>query len=119
MENFLYNEEYFCSDLSDLMDHLEIEEEDIDNLPDGWNVECYECELQPIFSLSADWIIEKIDEERLTEDGEELEKVEKMLNEKIDFTAINQAIPKLYYPVNKITINKSDIIEYCKPKNNV
>lgn len=112
MENFFYGDRFY-SDLGELMDNFDINEE-CDNIPDDWSIECKESDLEPIFRLSPDWILERIDEERLTEDGNELDKIEKVL-QTIDYETINSKIPSLYYESRRrFTITKADLIEWCK-----
>lgn len=115
MENFFYNDEFY-SDLDWLMDVLEIDETSVHDLEDDWEIECYESTLEPLFRLDYEWIIDHIDEERWTEDAEESIKVKKILEKHINFDAINDEMPKLYYgnERKKFTITKADLIEYFK-----
>lgn len=112
MENFIYDDEFY-HDLGDLLIALEIDE-DSPELTDDWEIECIECELEPVFKLSVDFIFDHINEERFTEDGAEADKIEKVLRDNIDFDKINSLIPQLYYPTKKkFTIKKTDVLEYC------
>jgi hypothetical protein len=91
------------------MEELEIDEETIESAPDF--VTCYPAELEPIVKLSPDWILDRIDEERFTEDGNDHDKVYELLS-KIDFSAFNESCPKLYYPTGrKFEITKADFYE--------
>ena len=113
MENF-FLEEKFCPDLSDLCDELDIDEDNVSQLPDDWSLEVCETSMEPIVTLSVDWIMDKIDQERWTENGNEIEKVEKLLAG-IDFKTINEKMPKLYYPTRKtFRITKADLLDYLK-----
>ncbi len=108
MENFFY-EDKFYSDIEEFMIDLEIDEESIESMPDFYK--CRKSSLEPIFKLDADWIMERIDEERCSEDGNELEKIEKLLKE-VDFSKFNDNCPKLYYPTReKFEITKADLYE--------
>ena len=115
MENFFYSDN-FHSDLGELMDYLDYnEEEDVLKLPDDYTLNCIKAELEPIVTLSAEWIIDRIDEERLTEDGNEIERIEKALYANIDFEKLNSLMPKLYYEgIKKFTITKADMLEWIK-----
>lgn len=109
MTNFFYHDKFYDS-VEELMIDLEIDETNIEDQPDF--IKVTEAELQPIFKLNADWICERIDEERFTEDGDEIEKIEDALNKYIDFDKVNQMIPKLWYPTrNKLEITKADLYQ--------
>jgi len=111
---FLHREDFYY-DASDLMGELDLEEEDLPELPDDWFVEVEQTELEPMFQLSADWICERLDEERGSEDGNEYSEVHKIITANLDFSKVNELIPKLYYPNGKrFKITKADLIEYCK-----
>ena len=113
MDNFYYSDEFY-REIGDLMEDLEIDE-DCSNIPDDWKIECKKSSLEPLFQLSADWILERIDEERFTEDGRESEIIYDLLKE-IDFSSVNERIPKLYYEIpQKFIITKQDLLNYCKP----
>ena len=114
MENFFYEDE-FCPDLERLMDVLNLDDEaSIYALPDDWSVTGVETSLEPVFELTEDWIMDRIDEERWDEEGELKERVGKLLRT-IDFKAINDKMPKLHYMGKKdFTITKDDLIEYIK-----
>jgi hypothetical protein len=106
MENFFY-EDKFYSDVEELMIDLEIDEESIESMPDFYK--CYKSSFEPIFELDADWVLERIDEERQSEDGEELDKIQQLLKQ-IDFSKFNEQCPKLYYPTReKFEITKADL----------
>lgn len=114
MENIFYQDEYY-SELSDLMDALDLDEDNVHDLPDDYVLNCKECDLEPIIELSANWICEHISEERFSEEGIEADKLYKILAENIDYEKVNALIPKLYYESRKkFTITKNDLIEYCK-----
>jgi hypothetical protein len=114
MENFFYNDKFY-SDMEELMDDLDYYEEDVLKLPDDYSLDCKGFKLEPIVTLSADWIGERIDEERFTEDGDEIEKILKVLSANIDFDKINSLMPKIYYESGeKFKITKADMLEWIK-----
>ncbi len=114
MENFFYSDEYY-SELGDLMEDLDIDEDNVNELPDDYALECRGSDLEPIFQLSAEWITERVNEERWPEDMDSIcDQAYKAVNDNIDFAKVNSLIPKLYYPSRrKFTITKKDLIEYC------
>ncbi len=108
MNNFFYNSKFY-SDIEEMMIDLEIDEETIEDQPDSFI--CYKSSHEPILKLNADWIIDRIDEERFTEEGREIEKLEKLLKE-IDFSIFNDQCPKLFYATRqKFEITKADLYE--------
>lgn len=120
MENFFYDE-YFCSDIGELMVNLHLEDEDIAELPDDWSVSCEESKFEKIFALSKQFVtnavLDSTDkwEERFPEDSDSIFKqIEKAINEAIDIDKLNAGLPELYYPIGKkFTVTKADLIEYC------
>lgn len=113
MENFFYKDDFY-SELSDFVDALDLEEE-INDMPDDKVWECNEGSLQRILSLSAEWISERIDDDRWPEEDETTSaKVSKALFV-IDFEKVNAMMPKLYYPSRKkFIITKQDILDLIK-----
>jgi len=114
--NFFY-EDKFCSDLSDLMDELDIGEEQLQHLPDGWSVKVELSKDEPMFQLKATDLEEMLydkHQDRYTEDTPDGPIIVKALNECVDFEKLNSMIPSLYYPSsNFVTITKQDLIDYC------
>jgi hypothetical protein len=114
MENFFYSNKYY-SDLDELLDDLDLSEDGISELPDDYLLDCRRANLEPIITLSVDWIGDRIDEERFSEDADEVEEIQKILSSNIDFEKINSLMPKLYYESReKFKITKADLIEYLK-----
>jgi len=117
MENFFY-EENFCSDLEDLAFLFDVNEDNVNDLKDDWQVRVELSDLEPIFSLNAEDLCQLLadtNEERLSENFDEEEKVVKALKECIDFEKLKEKLPKLYYPNNKFeTITKADLVEWFK-----
>lgn len=115
-EMYCYDYEYFFSDLGELMDYLDINEE-LEGIDDDWKIEVKECQLEPIMTLSTDWIMERVNEERFSEEGADNQcaRIEKVLDESIDYSKINEMMPQLWYPTaKKITFTKQDLIDWCK-----
>lgn len=113
MENFFIDENFY-SDLSELIEHTS-DEEDLSDIDDDWSVVCNESKLEKVVTLSTDWIIRYIGEERFEEDGDTHEKVYDLLERRIDYEAINSRMPELYYPTRvKFTITKQDLLDYIK-----
>ena len=113
MQNFFCNEEFFY-DLGDLIDSLDVE--DINNLPDDYKLECDESILEPVVVLSADWILDRINERRFPEDDDELcLKIRKSISDNIDFEKLNSSIPMLYYGTRKkFVVTKQDLVDWDK-----
>lgn len=115
MEHFFY-EDRFCLDLNCLADVFDIDEDNVNELEDDWNVIVELSDLEPIFNIDAENLCQLLadaNEDRLSEDFDEEAKVLKALKETIDFGKLKDALPKLYYPNNKFqTITKADFVEW-------
>lgn len=110
MENFFYDNEYY-SDIEEFMIALEIDEQNIESVPDFYR--CRKGKLEPIVKLDADWIAERIDEERFSDVGHESEydKIIEALKD-VDFSKANEKIPKMWYEsYEKFEITKADLYE--------
>ena len=110
IENFFYNDKFY-DDIEAFMIDLDIDEETIESMSDFYI--CRRGKLEPLFVLNADWIIDRIDEERFSEDNNENEykKVVEALNQ-IDFTKVNEKIPKLWYESYELfEITKADLYQ--------
>jgi hypothetical protein len=107
---FFY-EDQFYPDIETFLEDLGWDEEYIKELPDDYVLKIKEAKLEPVIELSADWIFERIYEGRFSEDGNEGDKVYKIL-EDIDYKTINAAMPKLYYESTmKNVLNKKDLLD--------
>lgn len=97
---YLYDYDFFFDEVGELLEHLDIDETNIHEWPEGIMVEV--CELELFVTLSADWILERIDEERYPEDDNDrtYERAKKAL-ETVDYEAINLQMPKLWYGTGK------------------
>ena len=115
MEHFFYDDT-FCSDLDDLANVFDIDEDNVNELQDDWQVKVEMSDLEPIFNIDADNLCQLLadaNEDRLSEDFDEEARVLKALKETIDFEKLKEALPKLYYPNNKFeTITKADLVEW-------
>jgi hypothetical protein len=54
MENFFYDDR-FCSDISDLMDVFDIDDENLAELEDDWSVTCEETTLEKMFVVRKEF----------------------------------------------------------------
>lgn len=104
-ESFFYKDEFYHA-----IEELAIAFEDhMEDLPD--ELICCKASLEPVVTLSADWIIERIDDDRFDEEGNATDKVYDVLKT-MDFTAVNAKMPKMYYQTRtKFVIKKSEILE--------
>ncbi len=115
MENFFYYDS-FCMDLDKLADLCDIDEDNVNDLKDDWQVKVELSDLEPIFNVDAENLCQLLadaNEDRLSVDFDEEKKVLKALKETIDFDKLQDALPKLYYPNNKFkSITKSNMVEW-------
>lgn len=122
MEHFFYNDT-FCSDLKDLVNLFGIDEYNINELTDDWQIKVELSDLEVIFDINADNLCQLLadaNEDRLSEDFDEEAKVLKALKESIDFEKLKDALPKLYYPNNQFKIiTKSDLVKYLLTFKNI
>lgn len=115
MENFFEDGEFY-TDLEDFIYKVfDGEEEQVRELEEDAVFECKGSKLEPIIDFSSQWITERIDDDRFSENNsdDEFEKITKVLDENIDFKKITDLLPKLYY-VNykdKFTITKQDLLD--------
>lgn len=111
MENFFIEDEFY----DDLCSYMEAHDLEEDNIPDDWSEMANETKLEPMFDFSMDWIFDRINEERDDENGSAGERLVKILEKHIDFKAIQEEMPKLYYATKvKFEITKQDLLDYCK-----
>lgn len=117
MENFFYNENFF-SDLSELVDHLDIDENSISELPEDWSITCEETTLEKVFVIPKQFAVNAIVgltenwDDRLPGESESLHKqIEIAISDAIDIDKLNNGLPSLYYPNGKkFKITKSDLL---------
>ena len=103
----------YHSDLESYVNQEFGSKEEIEALPDDYKLVAYECESKPIVVFSAEWITERINEEKFSEDqaDEEYENITKALNEFVDFEKLNAKVPRLNYPTkHQVIFTKEDLI---------
>lgn len=55
---YFFIDDVFCGDLSDLMDTMDIQEEDLNDLDNKWSVDIELTTLEPMFKINAEYIAE-------------------------------------------------------------
>lgn len=116
MENFFFNGE-FCHDFDSLIMKLTCDPEE---LPEDWQATIELTDHEHMMQFDSDTVVDLLvdhvtDSDRTSEDGDEVETVEKILKEKFnfDFTEINAKMPKLHYVNGKTeVVTKADLIEF-------
>lgn len=115
MENFFIDDN-FCSDLEDLANTLEIDEDNVNDLEDDWKMKVELTDLEPIFKIDAESLCQLLadsNEDRLSEDYTEEKTILQALKESIDFDKLTEMLPKLYYMNGKFeTVTKSDLVQW-------
>ena len=115
MEQF-FDDDNFLLDIGDLAERYDIDEDNVNELKDDWQVKVELSDLEPIFEVTAESLCQMLadcNEDRLSEDFDEEQKVMRALKESIDFDKLKELLPKLYYPNGKFeTITKSDMVEW-------
>lgn len=107
---FYYGDKFYL-DYSELMDDLDIE--DPNDLPDDWDVTCFEVEEQPIYQFNPGIIANLVPDRRFSEDGidKEYDSVVEAIATCVDFGKLNSMLPKLYYPTKEsFVVTKQDLI---------
>jgi hypothetical protein len=120
MEPFFIEENFYSKVEDYLIDH-ELEKDDVDKLPDDWEIKVNDAELQPIFVLKEDWVIDQIVEntdhfeERFPEDSDKIfEDIKKAIKQSLDINKLNELLPKLWYPNGKeVSLTKQDLLDAC------
>jgi hypothetical protein len=119
MEKFFYDDR-FCLDISDLMEILDIDDENLDELEDDWSVTCEGATLEKIFVIEKEFAVSAIVNEtdtwsdRFPEDDWSVtlfEQIKKAIAESIDIEKLNEKLPSLYYPNGKkFKVTKDDLV---------
>ena len=118
---YCYNDDRFCDEIEDIINDfiLQDEVENLEDLPEDYilTVEC--CSPKRIFKLDSKTLKDIMEDmyydDNHSEDGEEWENIEAILDRFIDFEALNKEIPVLWYPNGKIeTYTKAQLIELYK-----
>lgn len=103
----------FFTEVQEIAEHYEYDF--LIEQPDDFTVEAYECDLEYIMQFDGEFISGCIDDERLSEDGDEKEDVAKILDANIDFNKINALMPKLWYSSNrKVIFTRDELINKIK-----
>jgi hypothetical protein len=113
---YFFLDDNFCSDLGNLVNIYDIKEDNVNDLKENWIAKVELSDLEPIFIIDAEklcQILADSNEDRLSEDFDEENKVLKALKECIDFEKLKKSLPKLYYPNGKFEIiTKSDLVKW-------
>lgn len=120
MENF-FADETFYAEVEDLINDRELEKEDVEALPDDYEIKIEETTEEPIFQLKMDWIcnaiVERTDsfEDRFPEDNDSIfRQIEDAIKSSVDLGKLNSKLPKLYYPNGKFSkLTKQDLLNAC------
>jgi len=105
---YLYKNKFY-EQIKDIFDL-----EEINNFEDGWECEIQMCSQQTIETIDGDYIADRIDDDRFSEDNDidEKEQIAKILNDYIDWKSINAMLPKLWYANGKIQkMTKQKLLE--------
>ena len=125
MENFFIDEDFYTG-IEDYLAHFELEQDDVEALPDGFEQETELSTLEPICKIDKDWLHKAIinqiidnHEDRISADDGVLEEVEKKIKiallESINVDKMNEWMPMYYYPNGtKAKLTKQDLLDYFK-----
>ena len=113
MENFFIEDEFF-STLDDLIDYIGL---DVEELDDNWTTKVKLSELEPMFELDIEFIVNAINdnfEDRFPEDSDNaFKKIEEAIIGSVDLEKLNKMIPSLYYPnCDYRIITKQDLLDF-------
>jgi hypothetical protein len=114
MENLLY-ENKFYNELEDLLIELEIDEDNMKQLEDDWQIKVQLSEEKLPFELDAELIAGKIVDnfDFRIPDEQSYEDVKRAIIESIDIVKLKEKLPRFMYPTNVFeTITKADLIKY-------
>lgn len=121
MENFFYNNTFYC-ELENLIEELELYEiEQVALLPNDWQIEVYDSKSDKMFSLDKEFVVNSVFrqiedsfEDRFPDEDYSLsDRIQSAIRSSIDINKLNSMIPEMYYPLkNKTIITKTDLIEY-------
>jgi len=111
----------FYMEMCDYLDDMDLDDDEIKNLPEDWNEEIELAAEEPIFNPNKDFIdriAEKcIDwyDDRFPEDdydGRVHLKMKNAIESSIDLNKLKSELPVLYYPnKTKIMITKQDLLD--------
>lgn len=108
-------EDRYYNDINEIIDDIiDWEGKELVELPDDYTIEVGLCTLEPIFQLNSEKLQEillDVYQERSSEEGEEWDKLEWILQKHINFEELNRDIPKLWFPTGKTeTFTKDELI---------
>lgn len=121
MEPFFIDETFYHAVEDYLMD-ADLEKEDVEKLPDDHQIKIKYAELQPIFVLKEEWILDTLCQntdcfaERFPEDSEDTdEDIREAFKKGINLSLINSSMPKLWYPKKggESFLTKQDLLDAC------
>jgi Ni2+-binding GTPase involved in maturation of urease and hydrogenase len=119
-------EDEFHEDIDSLVHSMGLDEEEFFELDSDWKVEAVEANLEKIFVLNKEDLINAIYQkiEELHSDSERfpdsecdfdntLKSIKNAITQSIDVDKLNSLLPGLWYPTKKkIVITKADLAEY-------
>jgi hypothetical protein len=108
----------FYSEIDELVEQSIEGFNSIDEIPTDIEIKYYDCELQPIFKLDSallTLLLSEHFEENSSEDGSEWDKVQPLIEKHLNFDALNEDAPCLWYPHGKEkTIGYDEVISIAK-----
>ena len=119
MENFFYGD-YFCDGIEDLLERLDIDADNVNDLPEDYTEEIEHTTEEKIFTVELNIISDVVmsvcedNEDRFPEDSDSVDK--KITNAiKASVAKLNELLPSLHYMNGiKETFTKSDFVNFCK-----
>ena len=121
MENFFHNDDFY-HDVDNFLDQLEIDEKNVNDLPEDYTEEIEHTTEEKIFQVDINIFIDAVmndcqsSEDRFPEDTEGIdEQIKKAIIASIDIAKLNELLPSLHYMNGiKETFTKSDFVNFCK-----
>ena len=113
----------FFAEVEDYLLETEWTDDEIRNLPDDWSIEIGLASKEPVCKLDIDkfineYIVDQLCEETLPEDPDDtIKQIEKCVKENIDFTKLNESLPRLWYLNERAkdgVLTKKDLMEAIK-----
>lgn len=108
-------DDHFYSEIDEMVESAIDEYNSIEEIPSDFIIEYYECKLRPIYKLDSRVLYELIHdhfEENSSESGDEWDDVEDLIKKHLNFDAINEEAPELWFPEGKeITMSRDKVIE--------
>lgn len=105
----------FYDELDEMVEDAIDDYPTMDDVPADLSIEYYECELLPIFKLDSSLLSTLLAahfEENSSEDGNEWDGVQSLIEKHLNFDALNEAAPHLWFPHgNPVIMDRAKIIE--------